>query len=287
MYALFVAFLLISPTLETSLVACDRVLMCLQASLVIASNYSTNILVRGARSLLLPAQRQIGSGDNLDKIHVVERFLSCFLLGVVQRVDVVVGPATRASCRRMFLEHVLYVVFTQLGAKTKVMNLVGEGMRILVFEEVFKVMYVKIAIGEGLSGSDVEVSNNLVHLDVALETAPLLALLVEMLGVVLAFTLLNALATTERPRYGGIRIAYFVAGVAAVGLLCIGGGWSAVALATVVGGKMRCFVLMSAAGVSLGQLLPLSYSKSDVLTDPEPWSRFPCYHPSQGSIAPC
>jgi hypothetical protein len=50
---------------------------------------------------------------------------------------------------------------------------------------------------------------------------------------------------------------------------------------------MRCFVLMSAAGVSLGQLLPLSYSKSDVLTDPEPWSRFPCYHPSQGSIAPC
>ena len=250
MYALLVAFLLISPTLKTSLVACDRVLMCLQASLVIAPNDSTNIFVRRARSLFLPAQRQIGSGDNLYKIHIVVRFLASLLLGVIQGVDVVVGPATRASCRCMFLEHILQVVFAQLGAKTKVVDLVGEGMRIFVLEVVLEVMYVKIAIGEGLSRSNVEVSNNLVHLDVALETASLLALLVEMLGVVLAFTLLNALATTERPRYGGVRIAYFVAGVAAVSLLCIGGSWSAVAFAAVVGGKVGCFVLVSAAGVS-------------------------------------
>lgn len=107
MYALLVAFLLISPPLKTSLVACDGVLMCLQTSFVIAPNNSTNIFVCGARSLFLPAQWQIGSGDNLYKIHIVVRFLACLLLGVVQGVDVVVGPATRASCRRMFLEHIL------------------------------------------------------------------------------------------------------------------------------------------------------------------------------------
>jgi uncharacterized membrane protein len=111
-------------------------------------------------------------------------------------------------------------------------------------------MNVKIAIGEGLSRGNVEVSNDLVHLDVTLETASLLALLVEMLSVVLAFTLLNALATAERPRYGGVRIAYFVAGVATISLLCIGGGWGAVAFAAVVGGKVGCFVLVSATSVS-------------------------------------
>ena len=164
----------------------------------------------------------------------------------------------------------------------------GEGMRILVLEVIFKVMYMEIAIGEGLSRGNVEVSNDLVHLDVALETASLLALLVEMLSVVLAFTLLDALATTERPRYGGVRIAHFVAGVAAVSLLCIGGGWSAVAFAAVVGGKVGCLVLVSAASVSFEPISAnVVQAKVSVLTDPEPWSRFPCCHPSLGSIAPC
>jgi hypothetical protein len=44
-----------------------------------------------------------------------------------------------------------------------------------------------------------EVSNDLVDANAALETASLLSLLVEMLGVVFALALLNTLAATKRP----------------------------------------------------------------------------------------
>lgn len=44
-----------------------------------------------------------------------------------------------------------------------------------------------------------EVSNNLVDLDAALETASFLALCVQVLGVVFALALLYALAATKGP----------------------------------------------------------------------------------------
>jgi hypothetical protein len=44
-----------------------------------------------------------------------------------------------------------------------------------------------------------EVSNDLVDANAALETASLLSLLVEMLGVVFALALLDTLAATKRP----------------------------------------------------------------------------------------
>lgn len=75
----------------------------------------------------------------------------------------------------------------------------GEGMRVLVLEVVLEVVHVHVASGERLSGSDVEVSDDLVDSNATLETASLLSLLVEVLGVVFALALLNALAAAKRP----------------------------------------------------------------------------------------
>ena len=95
-----------------------------------------------------------------------------------------------------------------------------------------------------------EVANDLVDLDAALETASLLTLGIKMLGVVFALTLLDALASTKGPRYGGVGVADFIAGITAAGLLCVGRGGSTVAFATVVGSKVGGFVLVSVAGIS-------------------------------------
>jgi len=58
---------------------------------------------------------------------------------------------------------------------------------------------VHVAGREGLSRSDVEVTNNLVNLDAALETATLLSLCVEVFSVVFPLALLDTLAAAERP----------------------------------------------------------------------------------------
>ena len=249
MNALLVAFLLISAALKTPLVASNRVLVCFDASLVVALNNRTNVFVCGVRRLFLPAKRQVGGGDNLDKVHVVESLLIRVLICTIQRVDVVVRPATRTS-RQVVLRHVLHNNVAQLGSKTQVVDFVSERVRVFVLEVVFKVVYVQVTIGEGFSRCNVEVSNNLVDLDAALKATSLLALGVKVFSVMLALALLNTLSTTERPRYGGVGVADFVAGVTAAGLLCVGGGGGTVAFATVVGGKVRGFVSVSVASVS-------------------------------------
>jgi hypothetical protein len=57
----------------------------------------------------------------------------------------------------------------------------------------------EVAVGEGLSGGNVEVSDDLVDLDATLQATSLLALLIEMFGVVLSLALLDALTTAKRP----------------------------------------------------------------------------------------
>lgn len=74
-----------------------------------------------------------------------------------------------------------------------------ESMRIFVFEVVFQIMHVHIAVGERLSGSDMEVSNDLVDTDATFETASFLSLLVEMLCIVLPLALFDTLSATEGP----------------------------------------------------------------------------------------
>lgn len=109
-----------------------------------------------------------------------------------------VCPSARTS-REVLLCHVLHDDVAQLRAKTQVVDLVGKGVRVLVLEVVLQVVHVKVAVREGLPGGDVEIANDFVDLDAALETASLLTLFVKVLRVVFALALLHTLATTERP----------------------------------------------------------------------------------------
>lgn len=198
MNALFVAFLLISSTLETPLMTRDGVLVRLDASLVVTFDSRAKISVTGARCLLLPSQGQVRGRNDLDEVHVVEGLLVCVLICPIQRVDVVVCPSARAS-REVLLCHVLHNDIAQLRTETQVVDLVGKSVRVLVLEVVLEVVHVEVAVREGLSGGDVEVANDLVDLDAALEAASLLALFVKVLSVVFTLALLHTLATTERP----------------------------------------------------------------------------------------
>lgn len=120
----------------------------------------------------------------------------------------------------------------------------GEGVRVFILEVVLQIVYVEVAIGEGLPGCNVEVTNDLVDANVSLEAASFLALLIEVLGIVLALALLDTLAAAERPRDRGVRITDFIAGIAASGFLCAGWGGSAKAVSAVSRVEMCSFVFV-------------------------------------------
>jgi hypothetical protein len=111
---------------------------------------------------------------------------------------VVVCPSPWPRIRMLPL-HLLDHYIAQLWAKTEMVDLMREGMRVLILEVVLQIVDVQVAVRERLSGGDVEVSYDLIDADTALETASFLALLVEVLGVVFALALFYALAAPKRP----------------------------------------------------------------------------------------
>ena len=147
---------------------------------------------------LLPAEGEICGRDYLDEIHEIECLLVCALLGVVQGIDVMVGPSTWSRSGVLLL-HILNNSITELGSKAEVVDPVCESVRVLVLDVVVQIMYVQISIGERFPRSNVEVTNNLVHPNAAFKTTSLLALLVEVLSVVFALALLHTLAATKGP----------------------------------------------------------------------------------------
>ena len=171
------------------------------------------------------------------------------LICTVQRVYVVVCPAARTS-REMGLCHVLHNNVAQLGTESQVMNLVRKSVGVFILEVVLEIVYVQVAVGEGLSRCNMEVANDFVDLDATLEAAPFLALGIEVFGVVLALALLNAFAATERPGNRGVGVTNLTAGVTAAWLLGVGGGGGTVTFAAVVGSKVRGFVLVPVLDVS-------------------------------------
>lgn len=78
-------------------------------------------------------------------------------------------------------------------------DLVGEGVCVLVPEVVLQIVNMEVAVRKGLSRGNVEISNDFVNLDAAFKTAAFLALCIKVFGVVFALALLDALATTEGP----------------------------------------------------------------------------------------
>lgn len=240
------ALLFVVATSKTALVAGDRVLVSLDAALVVSVDSGAQQLIVLGRlwSLLLPAKGQVSGRDYLDEVHEVVRLLVGNLVGVVERVDVVVGPSARPSVLVLLL-HVFDHHVAQLGTKANMVDLVCKGMRVLVLEVILEVVYVHVSGRERLSRRDVEVADNLVDSNATLETATFLTLFVEMFGVVFALALLHSLAATKRPRYRGVCVADIVAGVTAVGLDGIGRSRRTIALSTVIGVEMLRFVLVS------------------------------------------
>lgn len=100
-----VSILFVIATLQVSLMARYRVLVRLDAALVrsIDGRAEEFIMLGEARSSVLPAKGQISCRDNLNKVHKVESLFVSVLLGVVERVDVVVRPATRARTSVLIL----------------------------------------------------------------------------------------------------------------------------------------------------------------------------------------
>lgn len=201
------------------------------------------VFVRRLGVFAFPSQRQVCGANNLDEVHEVESLLAGLLLGVVEGVDVVVRPATEA-CIRMFAVHIRNHSIAELRPEAKLVDLVRESVG-LVLEVVLEVVNVHVAVGERLSGRNVEVSDDFVDTDVSLQAASLPALLVEVLGVVLTFTLFHTFAATKRPRDGGVGITDFVAGVAAAGLDRVRGRGCAETFTAVVGVEMRGFIGVS------------------------------------------
>ena len=123
----------------------------------------------------------------------------------------------------------------QLGSEAELVDLVLEGMLDGALPVVLQVVDVHIPVAEAAAGGEVEVSDHLVHADGTGDAATLVPLLIELLGVVFALALLDALALTEGPGGRRVRLAHLVAGVAAAGLLGVLRGGGAVALAAVGG----------------------------------------------------
>ena len=65
--------------------------------------------------------------------------------------------------------------------------------------EVVEIVYVHVTVAETPSWCDMEVSDNLVDPQAAIDTAPLATLGVQPFCIVLAFTLLHILSTLESP----------------------------------------------------------------------------------------
>lgn len=144
----------------------------------------------------------------------------------------------------MFLLHIRNHRITQLWSKSEMVDLVCERVR-LILEVVLQVMHMQIAVRERLSRRNVEVSNDLVDANAAFEPTPFFTLLVKMLGVMLAFALLNALTATEGPGDRGVSVAHLVASVAAAGLDCVGGGGGTETFTAIVGVEVGGFVFVA------------------------------------------
>lgn len=157
----------------------------------------------------VPAERQVGGGDNLDEVHVVEGGQVGLLDGVVERVGVVVvGPLPAVG-----------ELVRQLGAEAQLVDVVRH--RVLLagwlvqLEVVLQVVHVDVAAAEAAPRRDVEVAHHLVHPQHALQAAPLAPLRVNPRRVPLALALFDVLALAERPLVLRVGLAYLLACVAA------------------------------------------------------------------------
>lgn len=226
---------------ERPLVRGDRVLVGLDAALgalgdaVGAERGGVVDVVDERRDERVPAQREVGGRDDLDEVHEVVRLVIGDLLGAVKRVCVVVRPLPAGG-----------ELVRQLRPEAQLVDEVRHGVFLAVRQVAvdvgLEVVRVHVARGEAAARRNMEVAHNLVHSENAFQPAAFPALRVNPLRVVFALALLDVLAASERPLFLRVRLAHFVAGVAAARFDDVGGRGCAAALAAVSGVEVLCFV---------------------------------------------
>lgn len=234
MNPLLMTLFLVGPTLKTPLMARDAILMCLDAAFVASVDRGAEEVgvLAGWRSFLFPAKWKIRGRHDLDEVHIIKGLLIGNLLRPVKWVNVVVCPAARLI-RGAAPRHALDHHVGELRAEAEMVDLVREAVVCAIFEVVVQVMHMEVSVRKTLSGRNVEVSDNLVNSDAALETTAFLALSIQVLRIVFTFALFHSLSTTEGPRDTGVRIAHIVTRITATRLCRIGRWRGAITLTTV------------------------------------------------------
>jgi hypothetical protein len=113
----------------------------------------------------------------------------------------------------------------------------------VILKVILQIMHMHIPIRVALPRRNMEVTNDLVDADATLDAAAFSSLFVEVLGVVLALALLDAVAAAEGPGYRGIGVAHFVAGLAAAFFFAVRRGRRPVAAAAIVRGEVGGWVV--------------------------------------------
>ena len=233
---------------EAALVARDGVLVGFDAAViavaVAAERDEVGGVGEGGEEALRGAERVVGGRDDLDEVHVVVGRVVGRLGGGVERVEVVVRPGHGVA---QVLGHLL----GELGPEAQLVDLVREGVPAGdgALEVVVQVVHVHVAVAEAAARRDVEVADDLVDAQPALDAAAFFALRVQPLAVVLSLALLDVLAAAEGPRHGGVGFAHLFARVAAAGFDGVGGSVGAVAAAAVVGVEVHGDVVLGVAAL--------------------------------------
>lgn len=231
---------------QAALVARHGVLVSLDTAVAeVAKETKARALLVLDRGTLLPVEGEVRCGDNLDKVHEVVVGVVGLLVGAVEGVAVVVSPGVGA------LRHLLGDGVGQLGTEAEGVDDVREVVLGIVgsLPVVLEVVDVHVSVAEGAARSQVEVSNDFVHAEATLNAAALPALLLQLLGVMLARALLDVFSLTERPRGLRVRFSDFLASVTAAGLLRVRRRRGTVTGAAVVGIQVLGSLV---AGVAFG-----------------------------------
>lgn len=234
MLALFVALGTVVSAAKTSLMASHRILVSLDApinSMPISSKSNVFLVNLGLSSSLAgPSKGQIGSRDDLDKVHVAVSGVTRMLLCAVEGIEMVVSPWLVPTTK--FLRNPL----RQLWAEAHMVDSMRERVSALHIRRIpviGQVMNVHVAIAVTASWGDMEIANDLVNPHPTFDAAAFLALRIQLFAIVFAFALLDVLAAAKGPGDGRVGVAYFVTSITTSCLLCVRWGGGAVALATV------------------------------------------------------
>jgi hypothetical protein len=143
-------------------------------------------------------------------------------------------------------------------------------------------VHVHVAVAEAAAGRDVEVAHHLVDAQTALDAAPFVPLLVQLLAVVLALALLDALAPAEGPPLLRVGLPDLLARVAAPGLLRVAWGVGAAAGAAVGWVEMRRGLVLRMPAECLS-MEGSGKRAGTQRTAQEPWSQ--CHHRPRSAAA--